>query len=106
MQIARGGACGAASPGPSFPWTGAGPCPFCYSSPAMELLDSRRLTGPNLLLDRPGAILEVALSPEEAETAVAAWAAQVRRMLDAVGWTGAEIAARRFPGGASLAITA
>jgi UDP-N-acetylmuramyl tripeptide synthase len=72
----------------------------------MELLDSRRLTGPNLLLDRPGAILEVALSAEEAETAVAAWAAQVRRMLDAVGWTGAEIAARRFPGGASLAITA
>lgn len=72
----------------------------------MELLDSRRLTGPNLLLDRPGAILEVALPPEEAETAIAAWAAQVRRMLDAVGWTGAEIAARRFPGGASLAITA
>ena len=72
----------------------------------MELLDSRRLTGPNLLLDRPGAILEVALSPEEAETAIAAWAAHVRRMLDAVGWTGAEIAARPFPGGASLAITA
>lgn len=72
----------------------------------MELLDSRRLTGPNLLLDRPGAILEVALSPEEAETAVATWAAHVRRMLDAVGWTGAEIAFRRFPGGASLAITA
>ncbi len=72
----------------------------------MELLDSRRLTGPNLLLDRPGAILEVALSPEEAETAVAGWASHVRRMLDAVGWTGAEIAARRFAGGASLAITA
>lgn len=72
----------------------------------MELLDSRRLTGPNLLLDRPGAILEVALSPEEAETAIAAWATQVRRMLDAVGWTGGEIAARRFPGGASMAITA
>ncbi|HEY4575027.1 MAG TPA: Mur ligase family protein [Thermoanaerobaculia bacterium] len=72
----------------------------------MELRDSRRLTGPNLLLDRPGAILEVELSPEEAETAVAAWASQVRRMLDAVGWTGAEIAARPFPGGASLAITA
>jgi UDP-N-acetylmuramyl tripeptide synthase len=72
----------------------------------MELLDSRRLTGPSLLLDRPGAILEVALSPEEAEWAVPAWAALVRRMLDAVGWTGAEIAARRFPGGASLAITA
>ena len=72
----------------------------------MDLLDSRRLTGPNLLLDRPGAILEISLSPEEAEAAVATWASQVRRMLDAVGWTGAEIAARRFPGGASLAITA
>jgi cyanophycin synthetase len=72
----------------------------------MELLDSRRLTGPNLLLDRPGAILDVSLSPEATGAAVAAWAAQVRRMLDAVGWTGEEIAARTFPGGASLAISA
>jgi cyanophycin synthetase len=72
----------------------------------MNLLDSRRLTGPNLLLDRPGAILDVALSPEETAPAVAAWAAQVRRMLDVVGWTGEEIAARTFPGGASLAISA
>ena len=30
----------------------------------MDRLDSRRLTGPNLLLDRPGAVLEVSLSPE------------------------------------------
>ncbi len=72
----------------------------------MNLLDSRRLTGPSLLLDRPGAILDVALSPEEAAPAVAAWAAQARRMLDAVGWTGEEIAARTFPGGASLALSA
>jgi cyanophycin synthetase len=72
----------------------------------MELLDSRRLTGANLLLDRPGAVVEVSLSPEEAAAAVAAWAARVRRMLDAVGWTGEEIAARTFPGGASLAISA
>jgi cyanophycin synthetase len=72
----------------------------------MELLDSRRLTGPNLLLDRPGAILDVSLSSEATAAAVAAWAAQVRRMLDAVGWTGEEIAARTFPGGASLAISA
>jgi UDP-N-acetylmuramyl tripeptide synthase len=72
----------------------------------MDRLDSRRLTGPNLLLDRPGAIIEVSLSPEQAAAAVAAWAAQVRRMLDAVGWRGEEIAARTFPGGASLAISA
>jgi len=72
----------------------------------MDRLDSRRLTGPNLLLDRPGAIIEVSLSPEQASAAVAAWASQVRRMLDAVGWKGEEIAARTFAGGASLAITA
>jgi cyanophycin synthetase len=72
----------------------------------MNLLDSRRLTGPSLLLDRPGAILEVALSPEEGAAAIPVWAAQARRMLDTVGWTGTEIAMRRFDGGASLAITA
>ncbi|HEX4495636.1 MAG TPA: Mur ligase family protein [Thermoanaerobaculia bacterium] len=72
----------------------------------MNLLDSRRLTGPNLLLDRPGAILEVSLAPEEGAAAIPVWAAQARRLLDAVGWTGTEIAMRRFDGGASLAITA
>jgi cyanophycin synthetase len=72
----------------------------------MNLLDSRRLTGPSLLLDRPGAILEVSFAAEEGAAAISVWAAQVRRMLDAVGWTGAEIAVRRFAGGASLAITA
>ncbi len=72
----------------------------------MQLLDSRRLTGPNLLLDRPGAVIEVSLSAEEAERAVAAWQAQARRVLDAVGWTDEVTAARVFPGGASLAISA
>jgi cyanophycin synthetase len=72
----------------------------------MQLLDSRRLTGPNLLLDRPGAVIEASLSSEEAERAVAAWRAQARRVLDAVGWTNEETAARVFPGGASLAISA
>jgi cyanophycin synthetase len=72
----------------------------------MQLLDSRRLTGPNLLLDRPGAVIEVSLSPDEAEKAVAAWQAQARRILDAVGWRDEVMAARLFPGGASLAVSA
>jgi cyanophycin synthetase len=72
----------------------------------MKLLDSRRLTGPNLLLDGAGAALEVSLAPEEAEAAVAAWRDNVRRLLAAVGWPDEEIAVRRFSGGASLAISA
>lgn len=72
----------------------------------MKLLDSRRLTGPNLLLDRAGAVVEVSLEPAEAERAVAAWQEQARRVLAAVGWGEEETAARIFPGGASLAISA
>ncbi|MFL6194142.1 MAG: Mur ligase family protein [Thermoanaerobaculia bacterium] len=72
----------------------------------MEMLDCRRLTGPNLLLDRPGAVIEAALSPEEAGSAVAAWAEQARRLLDALGWSEEATAARLYPGGASLAISA
>lgn len=72
----------------------------------MNLLDSRRLTGPNLLLDGPGAALEVTLSPEEAEAVVQAWREHARRLLNAVGWEGEEVASRSYPGGASLAISA
>jgi cyanophycin synthetase len=72
----------------------------------MKLLESRRLTGPNLLLDRAGAVIEVSLEPGEAEAAITAWQEQARRMLDAVGWKGEETVVRRFPGGASLAMSA
>jgi cyanophycin synthetase len=77
-----------------------------YALNPMKLLDSRRLTGPNLLLDRAGAVIDVALAPQEAEAAIAAWQEEVRRILEAVGWGGEEIAVRRFPGGANLAISA
>ncbi|HEX7183679.1 MAG TPA: Mur ligase family protein [Thermoanaerobaculia bacterium] len=72
----------------------------------MKLLDSRRLTGPNLLQEREGAVLDVALDEKEADAAVAAWREQVRRLLDAVGWREESLAVRRFPSGASLSISA
>jgi cyanophycin synthetase len=72
----------------------------------MKLLDSRRLTGPNLLQDREGAILDISLAPAEADSVIDAWSREVRRLLDAVGWEREEIAVRRFPGGASLAFSA
>jgi cyanophycin synthetase len=68
--------------------------------------DSRRLTGPSLLLDRPGAILDVRLDEPARERAVAAWRAAARRLLDAVHWSGETLAVRPFAGGASLALTA
>ncbi|HVR99083.1 MAG TPA: Mur ligase family protein [Thermoanaerobaculia bacterium] len=73
----------------------------------MEILESRRLTGPNLLLqDREGAILDVVFNPGEDEAVLAAWERHARRLLDAVGWSAETTAVRRFSGGASLAISA
>ena len=72
----------------------------------MRLLDSRRLTGPGLLLDRPGAVLDVEIDGAAADQAIAAWRNAATRMLDAVGWSGERLAVRRYSGGASLAISA
>ncbi len=88
------------------PRTGAGlnAAPRRDSSP--ELRDSRRLTGPNLLLRGPGAVIDVAVPESTAKAAEAAWREWVGRMLSAVGWSGSRRATRRFPGGMSLAFEA
>ncbi|HEY7481186.1 MAG TPA: Mur ligase family protein [Gemmatimonadales bacterium] len=73
---------------------------------AVHLLDSRRLTGPGLLLDRPGAVADVQVDDDQRDALIAAWQDAATHMLAAVGW-GTELTfARRFLGGASLAITA
>ncbi|MEO8082664.1 MAG: Mur ligase, partial [Ardenticatenales bacterium] len=75
----------------------------------MDIHDSRRLTGPNLLLPTPGACLDVALDalgdPSPADAA-AAWERVVARLLAAVGWGGAATATRAFDAGVSLAFAA
>ena len=72
----------------------------------MELLDSRRLTGPNVLTDDPAAIIDVRLGEDERAGFVAAWREQAQRMLDAVGWTASRLCERRVTGGVSLGFTA
>jgi UDP-N-acetylmuramyl tripeptide synthase len=72
----------------------------------MQLLDSRRLTGPGLLLDRPGAVVDVRVEDDRRDELIAAWRDAATRMLGAVGWGDERTVARRFIGGASLAITA
>jgi cyanophycin synthetase len=72
----------------------------------MELLDSRRLTGPNLLWDRPGAVIDVAFGAIEPRLVIGAWEREIRRLLDDVGWKDEQLCVRCFEGGASLAISA
>ena len=72
----------------------------------MKLLDSRRLTGPGLLLDGPGAVLDLALEGDDGEKIIAAWRSAAIRLLREVGWPDERLAVRQFPGGVSLALTA
>jgi UDP-N-acetylmuramyl tripeptide synthase len=72
----------------------------------VRVLDSRRLTGPSLLLDQPGAILDVATGDTPHAAVEAAWRERVRAMLEALGWGDAQLASRPFPDGWSLAFTA
>ena len=72
----------------------------------MKLLDSRRLTGPNLLWNLEGAVLDVSLSDEEAAPVTEAWIRHAGRILEAVGWGAEELCVRLFPGGANLGMSA
>jgi len=72
----------------------------------MEFLDARRLTGPSLLFDVPGTILDIACSGEEAEQLVPTWEKHVRRMLAELEWNDCEFASVPLRGGVSLGFTA
>jgi cyanophycin synthetase len=75
------------------------------------LLDSRRLTGPNLFWDWPGAVLDVAIDATAIDGVpddllISAWSEEVSRLMEAVGWDAENICSRVFDGGASLVINA
>ncbi len=72
----------------------------------MEFLDARRLTGPSLIFDGPGSILDVRCSADEAEQLIPAWKKNVMRMLAELGWDEATFASRKFLGGVSMAFSA
>jgi UDP-N-acetylmuramyl tripeptide synthase len=72
----------------------------------MQFLDARRLTGPSLLFDGHGSILDIACSTHEAERLGPAWKKHVERMLADLGWDDTEFATARLAGGISLAFTA
>lgn len=68
--------------------------------------EARRLTGPSLLLDGPGTVLEASLPQGREEAVIAAWRERLDALLAALAWEPAPTAVRRFEGGASLAFAA
>lgn len=72
----------------------------------MEFLDARRLTGPSLIFDEPGTILDVSCTPEEAIRLVPVWANHVAQMLEVLDWPSARFSSRQMLGGVSLVFSA
>ena len=71
----------------------------------MTLDDSRRLTGPNLFTDSPGAVMEVYLNNIDRQAFVYAWRNYLQDLLNAMGME-AEIFHRYFDGGVNIGFTA
>ncbi len=71
----------------------------------MEYLDARRLTGPNILWDKAGSILDVSCTSDEADRLIPFCESKIRLMLDAVGWGQESVCHIRLVGGVSIAFS-
>lgn len=73
----------------------------------MRLLDSRRLTGPNLMLGSFAVIAEVAFEPsEDPVQAISTWERELAKMATSLALPPYETIVRHFRGGAALVFTA
>ncbi|MFK7958436.1 MAG: Mur ligase family protein [Lysobacterales bacterium] len=72
----------------------------------MVLEDSRRLTGPNLFSELPGAICEVTIDPAKQADLAFAWRLHVSALLEGVGWNDSQCFHRLHRTGVSLMLTA
>lgn len=72
----------------------------------MKFLDARRLTGPNVLSDLPGSILDVSCADSDVQMVVKSWHRLILPMLDALGWGNESTYHKPLAGGVSLAFSA
>jgi cyanophycin synthetase len=72
----------------------------------LYLEDSRRLTGPGLMWEKSGAIVEIVANDIAAEQLAAVWRRQACRVMDAVGWGDEECCSRPHENGFNLAVSA
>ncbi len=66
----------------------------------------RRLTGPGMLWDRSGAVVDIHFTGIQSERLLALWQKHARLVLDAMGWPDQHMTFRAFQTGATLAISA
>ena len=75
------------------------------NSISLSLDDIRRLTGPNLLSDKPGSVADVFIQGVAADKVVQCWQHHVSALLIALDLGDEQVFTRLFDGGASLAIS-
>ncbi|MBC8345607.1 MAG: Mur ligase [Candidatus Marinimicrobia bacterium] len=72
----------------------------------MNILDSRRITGPSLFTEKSGAMLDVSVSKLNASKLISEWELAARKFLDALGWKIEITQYRKYEGGVSLFMSA
>ena len=72
----------------------------------LELDEARRLTGPNLLWEKPGAIVDVFIQGIGKQKVAECWQAWVQQILAEFGWGSEQSTFRLHDDGANLAISA
>ena len=68
--------------------------------------DARRLTGPGLLWDKAGAVMDVFFDQVDPAQITDLWDHHARWVLNALGWQAEAVTHRSFTGGVNLAISA
>ena len=68
--------------------------------------DCRRLTGPSLVWDKPGAILDVLIEDMEMDAVLKCWYQHCDQILAKINWRDPELNHRRFENGFNLVIAA
>lgn len=75
-------------------------------STQLVLRETRQLTGPGMLWEHCGAVLDVYFKIFDPDQIISIWNEHARLVLDSVGWGGEQLTSRKFSGGLSLAISA
>ncbi len=75
-------------------------------SEQLVLDDSRRITGPGMIWDKRGALVDVLVDGFDKAGVVTVWETQVARVLNALGWQECQIKHRIFEDGVTLLISA
>ena len=75
-------------------------------SSQLRLDDSRRITGPGMIWNKRGALVDILVNDLDKSDVIAAWEIEIRRVLDAINWTGSQSKSRVFENGVTLLISA